>query len=250
MIGSPIATAEPKTSSRMIDRRQNADLVAVAGVRLRQLLADIAAHGGLQARLLRGIGSVQDRVRFAVGEAALSDVERHRDVADLLVLAELRGALGAQRAHRGVDVSGLLQVADRRRDRVRVLGVGELPRVGRDDEGVRAVRLGREAPAEEVAGVLAAGAGSADVVGGLRAHSLRGRHNPDDQYQPDREHDEAPARAEMTELVQEAGHLNLSDGLAVSPDAISRQYPFLRRWRKARGRPFARSGSALTRGGF
>ena len=86
MIGSPAATAEPGTSSR-ITIAAAIPILSLAPVSGRAPLADVAANGHLQARLLRWIGGVEHRVALVLGDAPLADVERHRYVADLLVLA-------------------------------------------------------------------------------------------------------------------------------------------------------------------
>ena len=48
--------------------------------------------------------------------------------------------------------------------------------------------------------------------------SLRGHDDADDECEPDGNHDETPARAEMTELVEETRHVHLSFQAGGAPD--------------------------------
>src|ERR1700733_14123952 len=104
------------------------------------------------------MGVVDDAL--GVGQRQLATLlgQRDREVADCLVLAQLTGARGGNRVdHRG-DIRVLGEVAGRTVYAVGILGVGQLPALGVQDDGARAVGLIRERLRQRVGGLLAVGA--------------------------------------------------------------------------------------------
>ena len=69
-------------------RGQDSDRLARAGARLRDRLAEVAADADLEPRVGRGRGRIDDHVRLVQGQRRGAVGERHRDVADRLVVGE------------------------------------------------------------------------------------------------------------------------------------------------------------------
>ena len=182
--------------------RGQPDGLAALGAGLRELLAHVAPDRHLHPGLARRVARVEHRLRLVLGQLGRADVQEDRDVADLLVLAQERGALGAERADRADDVRGLLQGGDRVVDGLRVLAVRQLSALDLQDHRVAPVGLLREALLEQVLRVRGAAARQRDVVRGVVARRARDAGEGHRRHHPQRDRDPVVPGAQATQVVE------------------------------------------------
>jgi hypothetical protein len=186
---------------------RQADGLARVRLGLGHLLAEVAADADRQARVADRVGLGDDALRVVRAEVARARAQVQRDVADPLVLREVRGPGLRERARRRPDVRILPEGRDGVVDRLLVLRVGQLRAGGRGHhDRVRAVRLLREARGEEVARLLAVGARQREVVVDVRPDAARGDGQGGEHGQPHREHDPAASDTDVPEAVEDRRH--------------------------------------------
>jgi hypothetical protein len=105
-------------------------IASLIGARLRDLLSQVASRCDLQPGIPRRVRRVDNGLGLVLVEVGGPQVQRHRDEADRLVLAERCRALFAERADDPDDVRRLLERLDRRLNCLLVLRARELA-VGR-----------------------------------------------------------------------------------------------------------------------
>ncbi len=187
-------------------RGGEADRLADLGRGLGELLADVAADGGVQAGGPRRRGGVEDPLRLGFVEFSRPLAEDDREVADLLVLAEEVGTGRAGRAGRRVDERDRFQALLRFGDGGRVLGFGQLARGRFHHQRVAAVGLFGQVFFQQFRRHGRAGAGERQVFAGLAAGGLADRDKGDREHEPDGDDGVVMARAEPTDGVEGAGH--------------------------------------------
>lgn len=189
-------------------RCDDPDDLAGPGLVGRQCRADGAAGRGGDARVLGGVGGVQDIAGDLLRQVAGPDVHQHRREGCSTVLRQQAGGLSvaAQRVGDGVDVRLLADLLHRVLDGLLVGRVGQLPLAHVEDDRVDAVLLGREPLGEQVLRLLAAGAGQCEVVAGLGAEARDGQDHGDEHQDPGADDKEAVPGTEAPESTEEACH--------------------------------------------
>ena len=182
------------------------DRLALVRARLRQLLTGVAAKRHVEAGAAGGIARVEHLLGLILREVALADVQRHRDVGDLLVLGEQRRSLVAERVDRPDHVGRVAQVLDRVVDRLLVARVRELSAMRLEDQRVAAVGLVRQALLEHVGGLRRSGSRERQVVAGAVAGRLTRKREARRGHDPDGDHEPVVAGAEPTEVVERTSH--------------------------------------------
>ena len=198
---------------------EQADDLAALGRRLGQDAAEVAPDADVDARLPGGGGGVEDGVGELLGDVAVGDVQQHRRERGRCVLAhQARGGVGERVRRRG-DVRCLGQRLVRGLDRLLVGRVGDLALGDVEDDWAAAVLLRWEAGGEQVRGLLALGAGQAQVVARLGADAPDHQLDDDDEAEPDRDDHDRAVDAQTTKPVQDTGH---ADNLSPDPDQTTR----------------------------
>jgi hypothetical protein len=187
-------------------RCDEADDLAALGSRLRELGPDGPASRDLHPSVLSRRSRVEDLLRELVRQLVPAHVEQNRDERRLLVLADLRGALLAERIRSTCNVRQFHDRLVGSLDRLLRLRVGDLARVDVEDDRAAPVLLRREALGEQVGGGLAVGAGKAEIVAGVgpeRSDQQDERSGRDD---PRADHNPLSVGGEPAEPIQETRH--------------------------------------------
>ena len=155
-----------------------------------------------------GLGGVEDFLGLLFVDFPRPDSEHDREVADLLVAAEqFSVTFPAQRAGGGVDVGQRFQPFAGCGDRGRVLRIGQLFALGRDQhQRVAAVGLFGQVVFQQFGRDRRVGAGQGQVFAGLAAGRLADQDEGDREHDPDPDHGPVVARAEPADRVEGPGH--------------------------------------------
>ena len=180
--------------------------LAALGARLGELGAHVAADRRLHPGLLRRLGGVQDVLGLGVGQVAGADVEQHRDLGDLAVLAQQ--ARRGERIGRADDVVDLRERRDGVLDGLLVVAGVELPALGLEDDRVGPVGLFGQALLELVLGVLGLRPRQRDVVVRAIAGGAADRNERDRPYDPQDDDNPVVSRAQPSQVIEGPRHLS------------------------------------------
>ena len=217
-IGIVIATSVPKVKARMI----MATARPITSLLLVSASDSSLPMGPPTATCMPAAlpGAAASSTEFPMSSVRSADptLEQNGDERGVLVLADLRLPLLAERARGAVDVRQLLDGLVRGDDRLLVLLVGDLARLGVEDDRARPVLLRRELPCQQVRRTLAIRPGEAEVVVRVAPNELQDEDRRDERDDPDPEDDPFVPGREHAEPVEKFRH-GAPEATALSPRA-------------------------------
>ena len=204
-IGRPIATTEPKVRSRTTIAAARSDREGgVPAFFLGRFLDQLTAELDLQAVARRCLGGGDDFFRLGFVELVVGDVELHRGVSDLAVLADRARAFGVRALH-FADVRELRDLGEDafhlRLDRFR----GDPCRCLEDDRRALARLLG-EAVFEQVKRFHRVGGGQVEFFGEFGTRRAGEDPDPNQGHDPADDHGLAVAGGPGGEASHRASH--------------------------------------------